>query len=43
MLKKGKKNIGYNIKLEERAGKPYRQAKAIALKKAKVKKKRRVV
>ena len=30
-LLKGKKNIGTNIKTEEAAGKPHRQALAIAL------------
>lgn len=30
----GKKNIGHNIKVEERAGKPAKQAEAIALQKA---------
>lgn len=30
-LLKGKKNIGHNIKLEEEAGKPKKQALAIAL------------
>jgi len=30
-LKKGKKNIGYNIKKEMAAGKPRKQAIAIAL------------
>ncbi len=38
-LKKGKKNIGNNIKTEEKAGKPYKQALAIALSVAKTKKK----
>jgi hypothetical protein len=30
-LLKGKKNIGHNIKVEEKAGKPKKQAIAIAL------------
>ena len=34
-LKKGKKNIGANIKTEMRAGKPHKQAVAIAMKTAK--------
>jgi hypothetical protein len=38
-LKKGKANIGYNIKKEVKAGKPKKQAVAIALNVAKVKKK----
>ena len=38
-LLKGKKNIGHNIKIEEAAGKPLKQAQAIALNVAKVKKK----
>jgi hypothetical protein len=36
---KSKKTIGYNIRMEERAGKPPRQAVAIALSKAGVKRK----
>lgn len=39
MLKPGKKNIGPNIKTEIEAGKPPEVAKAIALKKAGVRKK----
>lgn len=38
-LKPGKKNIGKNIKELEKAGKPHKQAVAIAIKKAKGKKK----
>jgi len=38
-LKKGKKAIGENIKKEVKAGKPKKQAIAIALKTAGVKKK----
>ena len=38
-LLKGKKNIGHNVKVEEEAGKSKRQAVAIALSVAKVKKK----
>lgn len=34
MLKSGKQNIGPNIKTEEGAGKPKKQATAIALNKA---------
>lgn len=30
-LKPGKKNIGHNIKTEEQAGRPQKQAEAIAL------------
>lgn len=37
-LKKGKKNIGYNIKELKSTGRPKKQAVATALKKAKVKK-----
>lgn len=42
MLKKGKSNkvISYNIKKEMKAGKPQRQAVAIALSMAKKKKKK---
>ena len=36
-LLKGKKNIGHNIKEEKNAGKPLKQAQAIALSVAKVK------
>ena len=39
-LKKGKKNIGKNIKEEMMAGKPRKQAIAIALSVAKKKKKK---
>jgi len=37
-LKAGKKNIGSNIKMEVAKGHPYKQALAIALSTAKVKK-----
>ena len=40
-LKSGKKNIGPNIKELESTGRPYKQSLAIALKKAKVKPKKR--
>lgn len=33
-LKKGKKNVGKNIEMLEKEGKPHKQAVAIALKKA---------
>ena len=38
-LKSGKKNIGKNIKELQKSGKPHKQAVAIAIKKAKGKKK----
>ena len=37
-LKPGKKNIGANIRTERRAGKPQKQAVAIAMKEAKKRK-----
>lgn len=39
-LLKGKKNIGHNIEVEEKAGKSHKQAVAIALNTAGVKKKK---
>jgi len=39
-LKKGKKNIGYNIRELMSTGRSYKQSVAIALKKANVQKKR---
>jgi hypothetical protein len=40
-LKKGKKNIGPNIKELESTGRPYNQSLAIALKTAKIPKKKK--
>lgn len=39
-LLEGKENIGTNIKTEEKAGRPYKQALAIALHTANVKRKK---
>jgi len=40
-LLKGKKNIGHNIEVEMAHGKPYKQALAIALNTARVRKKKK--